>query len=374
MITVKHVPAAGGNIFARSAQPGRERRNRTAAPKNKSCRPASLFFFLLSVAFSGNCAGKQEAAPIDRENGRQYRNPVIGRSAPDPTVIRAENGIFYLYSTEDIRNVPIYKSSDLVEWQLTGTAFTAETRPRFEPRGGIWAPDINLINGKYVMYYSMSVWGGEWTCGIGVAVADSPEGHFTDMGMLFRSNTIGVQNSIDPFYIEDAGKKYLFWGSFSGIYGIELSDDGRRIREGASKQQIAGTAYEGAYIHQRGKYYYLFASVGTCCEGLKSTYTTVAGRSENLWGPYTDKQGGKMTDNRHETVIRKNEFFVGVGHNSEIVRDDNGDDWILYHGVNVSAPKGRCVLLDRIIWENDWPSVAGDSPSATAKAPVFGGN
>ena len=57
--------------------------------------------------------------------------------------------------------------------------------------------------------------GGEWTCGIGVATADKPEGPFVDHGMMFRSNEIGVQNSIDPFYIEDGGRKYMFWGVFA---------------------------------------------------------------------------------------------------------------------------------------------------------------
>lgn len=49
---------------------------------------------------------------------------------------------------------------------------------------------------------------------------------------MFRSNEINVQNSIDPFYIEDAGKKFLFWGSFRGIYGIELSEDGLSVKQG----------------------------------------------------------------------------------------------------------------------------------------------
>lgn len=134
--------------------------------------------------------------------------------------------------------MPIYKSKNLIDWVNVGTAFTESTRPTFEPKGGIWAPDINQINGRYVLYYSMSVWGGEWTCGIGAAVADKPEGPFTDQGMLFRSNGIGVQNSIDPFYIEDAGKKYLFWGSFRGIYAIELSDDGLSVKQDAEKQKL----------------------------------------------------------------------------------------------------------------------------------------
>ena len=221
------------------------------------------------------------------------------------------------------------------------------------------------------MYYSMSVWGGEWTCGIGVATADKPEGPFIDHGALFRSNTIQVQNSIDPFYIEEGGKKYLFWGSFHGIYGIELSDDGLSVREGAEKRQVAGTAYEGTYIHKRGGYYYLFASIGTCCEGLKSTYTTVVGRSENLFGPYVDKQGRPMMENHHEVLIHKNDAFVGTGHNSEIVTDDAGNDWVFYHAVSRANPTGRVLLMDRVRWTDGWPEVAGNEPSSEAEAPVF---
>ena len=167
----------------------------------------------------------------------KYNNPVIGRSVPDPTVIRAQDGYFYLYGTEDIHNVPIFRSKNLVKWLYAGTAFTDVTRPSMVPGGGIWAPDINYINGKYVMYYSMSVWGGLETCGIGVASADRPEGPFTDHGKLFISKEIGVLNSIDPFYIEDNGHKYLFWGSFRGVYGIELAEDGLSLKQGAQKKQ-----------------------------------------------------------------------------------------------------------------------------------------
>lgn len=300
-----------------------------------------------------------------------YRNPVINYSLPDPTIIKANDGYFYLYATEDIRNTPIHKSKNLIDWELVGNAFTNETRPTFEPRGGLWAPDINYINGKYVLYYSMSVWGGEWTCGIGVATADKPEGPFTDHGKLFRSNEIGVQNSIDQFYIEENGRKYLFWGSFRGIYAIELSDDGLSLKTGAEKKQIAGTAYEGVYIHKRNEYYYMFASIGTCCEGLNSTYTTVVGRSDNLFGPYLDKQGRFMMDNKHEILIQKNSKFVGTGHNSEIVSDKKGQDWIFYHGVSVDNPKGRVLLLDKVTWENNWPVVKTQSPSLESDIPVF---
>ena len=211
-----------------------------------------------------------------------------------------------------------------------------------------------------------------WTCGIGVATSDKPEGPFIDKGPLFRSKTIQVQNSIDQFFMEDNGKKYLFWGSFRGIYGIELSGDGLSVRDGAKKKkQVAGTAYEGTYIHKRGDYYYLFASIGSCCEGLKSTYTTVVGRSDSLFGPYTDKQGRPMMENHHEVLIHGNDAFVGTGHNSEIVTDDRGNDWVLYHAVSREHPTGRVLMLDRIRWRDGWPEVEGASPSLEAEAPEF---
>ena len=301
----------------------------------------------------------------------KYSNPVIDYSLPDPSIIKGEDGYFYLYATEDIRNLPIHRSKDLVNWEFLGTAFTDENRPDFEPNGGIWAPDINKIGDKYVLYYSMSVWGGEWTCGIGCAVSDRPEGPFKDCGMMFRSNGIKVQNSIDPFYIEDNGHKYLFWGSFRGIYAIELSEDGLSLKSGSSPVQIEGTAYEGTYIHKRGGYYYMFASIGSCCEGLKSTYTTVVGRSTSLFGPYLDKKGQSMMDNHHEILIHKNDSFVGTGHNSEIVSDNAGTDWLFYHAVSVANPDGRVLMLDKIDWIDGWPSVEGNSPSVKSEKPRF---
>lgn len=301
----------------------------------------------------------------------KYSNPVIDYSLPDPSIIKGEDGYFYLYATEDIRNLPIHRSKDLVNWEFLGTAFTDENRPDFEPNGGIWAPDINKIGDKYVLYYSMSVWGGEWTCGIGCAVSDRPERPFKDCGMMFRSNGIKVQNSIDPFYIEDNGHKYLFWGSFRGIYAIELSEDGLSLKSGSSPVQIAGTAYEGTYIHKRGGYYYMFASIGSCCEGLKSTYTTVVGRSTSLFGSYLDKKGQSMMDNHHEILIHKNDSFVGTGHNSEIVSDNAGTDWLFYHAVSVANPDGRVLMLDKIDWIDGWPSVEGNSPSVKSEKPRF---
>lgn len=301
-----------------------------------------------------------------------FSNPVITNSAPDPTIIRAADGCFYLYATEDTYNVPIYKSADLVNWSLVGTVFDNYSRPLWNPDGGIWAPDINIINGKYVLYYSKSEWGGDWTCGIGVATADSPMGPFMDHGNMFISKEIGVQNSIDPFYIEDNGHRYLFWGSFHGIYGIELTDDGLRIKPGAHKKRIAGNFMEGTYIHKRGKYYYLFGSQGACCFGAKSTYRVVYGRSENLFGPYRTKAGKRMLNGHYDIMLHGDTHVAGPGHNGEIVNDDAGTNWMPVHGYDANDPgKGRQVWLVRINWKDGWPYVDNSTVAPKDRKPVF---
>jgi arabinan endo-1,5-alpha-L-arabinosidase len=329
----------------------------------------TAFYFLMMMNFiSSGCNSYEEP---EKKQNKTYTNPIVAASLPDPSIIKAHDGWFYLFATEDIRNTPIHKSKDLVNWELTGTAFTNSTRPDFEPKGGLWAPDINYIDGKYVLYYSMSVWGGEWTCGIGVATSDAPEGPYTDLGKLFRSNEIDVQNSIDPFYIEENGTHYLFWGSFRGIYAIELTSDGLSLKPGAEKQQIAGTAYEGVYIHKKNNLYYMFASVGSCCAGVNSTYTTVVGRSENLFGPYKNRSNHNMMNNQHEILIAKNKRFVGTGHNSEIIEDDAGNHWMFYHAVDKNNPNGRVLMLDQVQWRDGWPFVGNNSPSMEWDVPSF---
>ncbi|MEQ2545584.1 family 43 glycosylhydrolase [Alistipes intestinihominis] len=323
-----------------------------------------LFLFLtLSLAAITSC----DEASGDRYDPSTYKNPVTTQKMPDPTVIR-DGDTFYLYATEAVRNVPIMKSRDLVNWTLCGTVFSEATRPDFTEGGEIWAPDINYVGDRYLLYYSLSSWGGIEDCGIGVAEAETPEGPWINHGKLFISKEIGCLNSIDPFFIEEDGAKYLFWGSFRGIWGARLSDNGLTL-DTSTIQLVAGTAFEATYIHKRGNYYYLFASTGSCCSGLNSTYSVVVGRSENLFGPYVDRNGEEMLSNHYETVLKGNGAFAGPGHNAEIVTDRDGTDWLLYHAYWVNSPSSRTLMLDRVNWTDGWPLVNDGYPSNQAASP-----
>lgn len=334
--------------------------------------------FLLISLFFGACTSQKDVqteTDKDENTETQYSNPVIRVSVPDPTVIRSQDGKFYLYGTEDIRNIPVFRSDDLVNWKQVGTAFTDETRPKDVDGASLWAPEIRYIKGKYVLFYSLAIWGQEWVSSIGYAVYDNPEGPFISKGIVFNSYDVNVKNSIDQFFYEEDGNYYMLWGSFRGIYLVQLNvtDDLVITPQISTMVQVAGTAFEGVNIWKRDGYYYLFASIGSCCEGANSTYSTVVGRSKSLTGPYMSKDGGYMLENAYTVVLSKNSAFVGVGHNSILQKDDEENTWMLYHGYQVNkVDDGRLVLLDRVLWDNEgWPYVEGEGASLKSSYPVI---
>ena len=315
--------------------------------------------------------------------GMTYTNPVITfSSAADPTVIRTEEG-FYLYATQTNSYwIPIYFSKDLVNWEFKRSAFRNATKPKPDvlPGGGaFWAPEIRYINGKYVLYFSWAKWGDGSISYTAVATSDSPVGDFLNAKPLLITDDFG-SNCIDQFYYEEDGKKYMFVGSFNGIYVTELTDDGLSVKRDADgklvlKKQVCGRAFEGTNIYKKGKYYYLFASINNCCDGINSRYKVVVGRSEKLLGPYVDRKGKDMLDNSWELVLEGDgETFFGPGHNSIIIPDDTGTDWMIYHSYvkENGAVGGRLGMLDRIVWSADgWPTIKKCVPSKGDLLPVF---
>lgn len=310
-------------------------------------------------------------------SAQTYTNPVMPTNTPDPTFIKADDGYWYIYVTQGpLGDIPIYRSSDLVDWTYVANAFPEGTkRPDLLPGGNLWAPDITKINGKYALVYSQSKWGEEHLNGLGIATSDSPVGPFTDQGKLFTSDEIGVQNSIDPaFFITDDNRLLLLWGSFSGLYMIELDPATLKVKNGAEKHKVAGNAFEGSHIFKHDGKYYLFASIGACCEGDNSTYKVVVGRSDSPTGPFVDRNGKDMIDNGYTLVISGDDITRGPGHGSQIATDANGDTWYLYHGYTKGRSKeGRMLWLDKIKWDKQgWPYVENGTPSHTQqKAPVF---
>lgn len=306
-----------------------------------------------------------------------YRNPVYNVDFPDPSVIYdAASNLYYAYATNGV----VLSSEDLINWTRMTGVFSA--LPSWGTSGaGVWAPDVQYIGGQYIYYYSLSTW-GDPNPGIGIATSSGPNGPWTDRGELFRSQAIGVNNSIDPMvFTAQDGKVYMIWGSMRGNFIVELSADGLSLKEGTPAQatvtRVAGLAtttswnvgtYEGAYVIYRDGYYYLFLSTGTCCNGLSSTYRVNVSRSTSPLGPYIDDQGRVMTQaNVGKIILQSNDTYKGPGHNS-LVTDAYGDVWMFYHSYSTSKPSSRVMLMDPILWDvNGWPYVENGSPSTTTR-------
>lgn len=186
-----------------------------------------------------------------------------------------------------------------------------------------------------------------------------------------------MDNSIDPFFCVHDGSPYLFWGSWNGIHGIELTDDGLDWIEG-TRFQVAGDAYEAPWLVERDGYFYLFLSTGHCCNGHDSSYEIEVGRSESLFGPYHDRNGTDLReiDEWHEgsAILTSGEEFVGPGHNATLT-DEDGGEWLVYHAYDTTAPEYECdeyprrsLLLDRIHWSDGWPEI-GDRNGTPSRYP-----
>jgi len=139
----------------------------------------------------------------------------------------------------------------------------------------------------------------------------------------------------------------------------------------------AYTRYEGAHVVQREGFFYLFASATDCCRGPLTGYSVFVGRSQNVLGPYVDRDGQPLLQGRvgGTPVLSMNgNRWVGTGHNT-VITDAAGQWWTLYHAVDRTDPyfegavgfTKRPLLLDPITWTNGWPDVrdglwASDTP------------
>jgi arabinan endo-1,5-alpha-L-arabinosidase len=321
---------------------------------------------------------------------KMYHNPVFEPAAPDPSFHYDKDGYFYLYSTEHVWNgnidrlLIILRSADMIHWEYIGDVFTH--RPEWH-EGTLWAPQCvyNEKDETYYLYYAYV--GNKVTAGVAVAVSQNPGGPFEDIGIVVDSFTIPA--CIDPFYLRTGSgsskKTYIYAGSGKGIFGFEIADDMRTLIP--PRFPVAGNAYEGSYVFEKDGFFYYIGSNGHCCSGVKSSYRLSVARSIDPRGPYLRRDGTDIILNRTEgdPFVRgeRGNSWVGTGHNGEIIKDDLGRYFIIYHGVYPYNPlfpdhqrsftTRRPLFMSEIEWgEDGWPVIKEQlTVSGYARAPYF---
>jgi beta-xylosidase len=178
-----------------------------------------------------------------------------------------------------------------------------------------WAPDvIQLGDGRFYYYYCIGRL-DEPRAVLGVAVADTISGPYTDRGIILRSGMWGLPsedgtiydptrhpNAVDPdVFFDQAGKLWMVYGSYSGGIFILQMDPGTGLplpNQGYGKKLIGGnhSRIEGAFMlySPESAYYYLFVSFG----GLDANggYNIRLARSRQPDGPFLDSAGRDVTN------------------------------------------------------------------------------
>ncbi|HEX2206983.1 MAG TPA: glycoside hydrolase family 43 protein [Longimicrobium sp.] len=358
-------------------------------------RPALPLLAALPACSVPSSRASTDAVPV-AVGTPTYTNPVLDADFPDPTVIRASDGMFYAYATQTERggrtiNMQVARSPDLVHWDHLGDALPAKPSWASQTQD-FWAPHVAEHGGTYYLYYSAKPDAAlsDTTRGLclAVATASRPEGPFTDRGEPLQCGP-GFVN-IDPMSFDDArtGKRLLYWGSgFGPIKVQELAEDRVSFAPGSSPIDLIHPVatddpanyqrlVEGAWVTFRAPFYYLFYSGDNCC-GPRAHYAALVARSRSATGPFETM--AQATGPGNGVVVEMSGRWVAPGHNS-VITDAAGDDWIVYHAVDSRRPRARetddvntrrVMLIDRLEWVDGWPRLADGGPSEGARpAPV----
>ena len=330
------------------------------------------------------------SAPVALPKGT-YTNPILDEDFPDPAVILAPDGFYYAYATQTLRdqhwiNIQVARSADLIHWEHLGDALP-EKPSWAQTTQDFWAPFVLRDGDRYLMYYSAThdaCHDPERGHCLAVATADSPEGPFVDMGMPLLLG-VGFEY-IDPMVFVDpeSGKWLLYWGSgFQPIRVQELAPDGMSFVPDSApidliwpngKKGGFPRLVEASWVIRHEDFYYLFYSGDNCC-GPDAEYGVMVARSRDAMGPFETLEQAKGVP--HSLMLFKSERWLAPGHNC-IVTDKSGQEWIIYHAIDVNRPRQRqedeinsrrILLIDKIQWKDGWPH-CGTPSDEPQTAPV----
>lgn len=297
-----------------------------------------------------------------------YQNPIIRGFYPDPSVCYA-NGKFYLVTSsfQYYPGVPLFESEDLINWKQIGHVLTRKSQvmlDKVRSSGGVFAPTIRFHDGRFYM----------------VTNNNSTNKNFfvyTDDIYGEWSEPIEVdQDGIDPsLYFED-DRSYFITNGYdeetkdSGVIQCEIDiRTGKKLSESKCIWHGAGGRYlESPHMYKIGHYYYLMVAEG----GTEYGHMICYGRSESIWGPFTNYPENPVITNRDKAPF----CIQAIGHGDLIQNTDGNfymvalgfrqiDEWMPFHHLGrevflipihfdqtgwFSSPNGKAA-----VWEYEIP-------------------
>ncbi len=326
------------------------------------------------------------------------RNGLTGQplSCPDPSVIRAHRGKwdYFLFCTSDNASdaFPIWMSEDLVHWYPDGFVFPHGHQPGWAVpsspggRDGLfWAPAIDRIDNRWVLYFSAIYKPASHALGsatlkphtmvLGVATANSLAGPWQTKVLHYpgqlnalnrKPNREVVGGDIDPGIVRDprTGKRYIFWAEQrEQIWESELSADGLTVGPDihiafsiskpweCDRSNHICTVEGPQPFYYGGKIYVLYSAAST----WDQTYAVGVAASTAVLDPAHPFQ--KLD----QPILRAGNGFLGPGGESSPVIGPNGQMMLMYHALThriAHHSSGlRDLMLGQLHWSAGWPLV-----------------
>jgi len=246
-----------------------------------------------------------------------------------------ENDFFTMYDWR------VYSSKDIVNWTDHGSPFGYEDFSW--ATGQAWAPHCVERDGQFYLYVPVA------PNSIGVAVADSPLGPFSDP--IDGPLVTGSYQYIDPsVFVDDDGQAYLYFGN-PKLWYVLLNDD--MISYSGSIQEIPNTTQsfgervgnaerptlyeEGPWFYRRDDLYYMMFAASGIPEDIG--YSTSTGPT----GPWT-----------YRGIIMENTSGHAFTNHAGVV-DFKGHSFFFYHTQELPGGGGfkRSVAVEEFSYDQD---------------------
>ena len=283
------------------------------------------------------------------------QNPIIrDQFTADPSA-RIFNGKVYLFPSHDIKapegknlrkdwfcmaDYHVFSSENLSDWTDHGVIVSQEKVPWVDSMSySMWAPDCVERNGKYYFYFpankNAAGPNGRRGFGIGVAIADKPEGPY-----IPQPDPIKGIFGIDPnILIDKDGQAYIYY-SMGNIFVAKLKENMVELEsEPVAIPDLPSKGLkEGPWTFERNGIYYLtFPHVENKIERLEYAM------GNSPMGPF------KMTG----VIMDESPLNCWTNHQSFIEKDGQ---WYLFYHQNEYSPKfdkNRSACIDSMFFNAD---------------------
>jgi len=298
----------------------------------------------------------------------EFYTPILQGCYPDPSITHKGKDYYLVNSSFAMTpGVPIFHSTDMVNWKQIGHVLDKPSQLKVEESGisqGIYAPDIKYNPYNETFYMITTQFAG----GMGnmvVKTKDPAKGWGDAIKLQF--------DGIDPsLFFDDNGKAYVVHNDappagkelYKGhrvikIWDYDLATD--KIVPGSDKIIVDGGTditqkpiwIEGPHLYKKNGQYYLMCAEG----GTGGWHSEVIFKSDSPKGPFIPAKNNPILTQRYFAADRKDKVDW-AGH-ADLVEGPNGKYYAVFLAIRPNEKgqvnSGRETFMLPVDWSGEFP-------------------